>query len=91
MRRDDKQETVIRCGDQVLFSELSSWEAIESRYEPICQILKHKYGERLLDVVPTPESEMWLYGDCLSGLMRRKCIRDRVFANQAVDERGGRA
>ena len=64
----DQPGTVIRNGDQVLFSEPAAWEAIgdhcrDGRYEGICKILKAKYGDRVRDLVPTERSWIWLYGD----------------------------
>ncbi len=79
--RSDRPQTVIRHGDRVLFSKPANWQAIHDEYESICKILKEKYGERLRDVVPTPESEMWLYGDSLSGPIWRDWVRERVFGN----------
>ena len=82
-----KETVVIRNGDQVLFSEPASWEAIgdpgrpNSRYQGICKILKQKYGERVHDLEPTDASEMWLYGDKLSGPTLRALIHDEVFGS----------
>jgi len=58
-------QTVIRHGDQVVWSEPAIWEGYE-RFEEIIAMLKQKYGERLVDVVPTTASELYLYGDRLS-------------------------
>lgn len=78
--------TVIRNGDQVLFSEPAAWEAIgfphKSRYEGICEVLKQKYGDRVRDLVPTEASEMWLYGDKLSGPTFRARTVDEVFGSR---------
>ncbi len=84
--RGDRPQTVIRHGDRVLFSKPANWQAIHDEYESICKILKEKYGERLRDVVPTPESEMWLYGDSLSGSIWRDWVRERIFGNSEVAE-----
>jgi len=84
----DQPRTVIRNGDQVLFSEAASWEAIgfpgdgSSRYEGICKILKQKYSDRVRDLLPTKASEMWLYGDKLSGPMFRGRIVASVFGSR---------
>ena len=76
----DRPQTVIRHGERVLFTEPASWEAIENRYEAICRLLKAKYGVRLRELAPTPASELWLYGDKISGDILRAFIRARVFA-----------
>jgi hypothetical protein len=57
--------TVIRYGDRVLFSEHALWEGYE-RFEEVCKIIREKYGARAVDLVPTPSSELYLYGDVLS-------------------------
>ncbi len=82
----DRPQTVIRHGDRVLFTKPANWQAIHDEYESICKILKDKYGKRLRDVVPTPESEMWLYGDSLSGPIWRDWVRERLFGDSDVEE-----
>jgi hypothetical protein len=72
---------VIRHGYRVLFSEPACWEAIGTRYEDICKILREKYGQRVRDLVPTPASEMWLYGDKVVGSAIRVSISEHVFGN----------
>jgi len=84
---NDRPRTVIRNGDQVLFSEPASWEAIgdhcrDGRYEHICQILKQKYGDRVCDLLPTAASEMWLYGDRLAGPTIRPWICAQIFGSR---------
>ncbi len=84
--RGDRPQTVIRHGDRVRFTKPANWQAIHDEYESICKILKEKYGERLRDVVPTPESEMWLYGDSLSGPIWRDWVREQIFGDSEVAE-----
>jgi hypothetical protein len=69
--------TVIRYGEQVVWSEPAIWEGYE-RFEEVVSILKRKYGERLVDVVPTTASEMYLYGDCLSAIDSMKNVRNGI-------------
>jgi len=57
--------TVIKLGDQVLFSEPVLYEGYE-RFKEVARILKAKYGSRLKDMVPTEQSYQYLYGDRLS-------------------------
>lgn len=71
-------------GEQVLFSEPASWEAIgdpgrDSRFEDICKVLKQKYGDRVRDLDPVWNSEMWLFGDKLSGSFLQFCVVKDVF------------
>ena len=58
----DDQRTLIKHGDTVIFSEPARWEEYE-RFHQIAEIPKQKYGTRIRYPVPTPGSEMWLYGD----------------------------
>ena len=45
------------------------------------QYLKQKYGDRVRDLEPTENSEMWLYGDKLSGPTFRARIVDKMFGS----------
>ncbi len=64
---EGKKWTDICFGRQVLWSELAVYEGAE-RFEEVIGILKQKYGSRLLDVVPTDASIIYLYGDDLSAI-----------------------
>ena len=67
-RGDTNQPTtIIRHGDTEIWRELCSFECYR-RYGEVVEILKEKYGTRLVDVEPTPASETYLYGDRLSAL-----------------------
>lgn len=63
---DEDQEswTILRHGEQIVWQELAVYEGAE-RFVEVLEILKRKYGERLVDVVPTDASEVFLYGDRL--------------------------
>ena len=54
--------TVIKHREQEIWRELAGWES-KRRFKEVVNILKKKYGSRLSDVVPTPQSELYLYGD----------------------------
>ena len=71
-------QTVIRHGDQVVWSEPAFWEGY-GRFEQVIAILKQKYGDRLVDVVPTTASELYLYGDRLNafGIVEQARMRIR--------------
>jgi hypothetical protein len=64
-RERDNPRTLLMHGGDVIFSEPARYEAYE-RFREVAEILKAKYGRRLFDLVPTPESEGWLFGDKLS-------------------------
>jgi len=59
--------TVVRHGDQELFREIACWEGYD-RFREIVKLLKDKYGSRLVDVVPTQASGVYLYGDRLAAI-----------------------
>jgi len=63
----DHRLTIIRHGDTEIWRELCGFECYK-RYAEVVEILKEKYGERLVDVEPTSASETYLYGDRLSAL-----------------------
>jgi hypothetical protein len=75
---DGDRSIVIRCGDRILFSEPALWEGYE-RFERVCEIIRQKYGERVLDVVPTRSSELYLYGDVMSSPDFVSEARRRIF------------
>lgn len=79
----DKEDrmTVLRCGDTVIFTEMALWEGWE-RYQEVALILKQRYGDALLDLVPTPESENYLYGDRLSSPEWLRKFRQQTFPNK---------
>jgi len=62
-----RRVTVLRQGDIEIWREPALYEGYE-RFREIVLILKQKYGARLADVVPTPGSELYLYGDKVSAL-----------------------
>jgi DNA-directed RNA polymerase subunit RPC12/RpoP len=76
----DKEDrmTVLRHGDRVIFTEIALWEGWE-RCQEVALILKQRYGDALLDLVPTPESEMYLYGDRISSPTWLKKFRQETF------------
>ncbi|HMQ32942.1 MAG TPA: ankyrin repeat domain-containing protein, partial [Chloroflexaceae bacterium] len=55
-------DSIIRHGDTTVWRERTGWEVYD-RFEEIAAILKHTYGERLVDLVPTQRSLYALYGD----------------------------
>jgi hypothetical protein len=74
---DGTRYTVIRHAATVVWRELAIWQGIE-RFEEIAAMLKARYGERLHDLIPTEASELYLYGDKLSGPDRVERIRETL-------------
>ncbi len=69
--------TVIRLNGKEIWRELASYEGY-GRFEQVAEILKQKYGSRLCDLIPTPESETWLYGDKLTAQDHVDKVRDSI-------------
>lgn len=78
VENNDERFTVIRYADRVLFSEPALWEGCK-RFERVCKILREKYGEHITDLVPTDQSELYLYGDILSSFEIVSNARRRMF------------
>jgi hypothetical protein len=76
-REEENPRTLLIHGGDVIFSEPARYEAYE-RFAEITEILKAKYGHRLVDLVPTPRSEGWLYGDKLSAPSHVESVRDNI-------------
>ncbi|UJA20939.1 hypothetical protein HJD18_12440 [Thermoleophilia bacterium SCSIO 60948] len=62
VERFGNEWTVLRCGRRTLWREIAFFEGID-RFEKVFEILRERYGERLVEVRPTPASELYLYGD----------------------------
>ncbi|MDQ7779900.1 MAG: hypothetical protein RDV41_09350 [Planctomycetota bacterium] len=73
-RGPGQYDTVIRCGDSVVWREPAVYEGSE-RFVEIVSILKNRYGDRLVDVEPTAASEYYLYGDRLSSVKTVDSVR----------------
>ena len=66
--------TIIRHHNQVVWKERAFWEGIE-RFNTVLGLLKTKYGDRLIDLIPTESSLLYLYGDNLSAPEEVRRIR----------------
>jgi hypothetical protein len=69
--------TVIKCREREIWRELALYEGA-TRFEEVVNILKRKYGSRLADVVPTPQSGTYLYGDAFRSIGFVKSIRASI-------------
>lgn len=77
---EDRQtggNTLIKYGDRVLWKETAFFEGYE-RFEEAAAILKEKYQDQLLDLVPTRKSELFLYGDRIGSPGRIEKCRSRM-------------
>ncbi len=70
--------TMIRLGDLVIFTEPAVYEGYR-RFEEVAQVLKEKYGAALLDLEPTKDSWLYLYGDSISSPERVAKFRQHFF------------
>jgi hypothetical protein len=62
-----KHWTIIKHAGQIIWSEPAVWEGA-GRFVEVASILKQKYGQGLVDVVPSDASNLYLYGDQLSSI-----------------------
>jgi hypothetical protein len=84
----DDRRTLIKYGETVVFSEPARYEEYE-RFEEVAEILKAKYKHRLKDLVPTPASEYWLYGDKYSAPEYVDAVREQLRTQSAANSEGG--
>jgi len=65
--RDGQSWTDIRHGERILWSERAVYEGAE-RFVEVVDILKRRYGDRVVDLVPSDASGIYLYGDHISSI-----------------------
>lgn len=75
--KGSKKFTVITHGEEEIWRERALFEGFE-RFEEVAKLLIEKYGVRLADVVPTPASEIYLYGDVLSAPDAVEAVRKSI-------------
>ena len=78
--RDGEQWTVLRHGVAELWREVTFWEGVD-RFAEVVKILRARYGSRLIEVRPSPASELWLLGDDLGASRRVEDINSALRAN----------
>lgn len=64
IERDGETWTVLRHEGDELWVELAFYEGYE-RFAEVLEILRERYGERLVALEPTRDSWLYLYGDRL--------------------------
>ena len=74
------KETLIKHGNNVIFSEPALWEGYE-RFVEVAEILRSRYGTAVLDLIPTKRSEIYLYGDQSSSAQLVAAARQRIFGS----------
>ncbi len=79
----EQGETLIRCGDIVIWREPVAYEAFE-RFERIALILREKYGARIKDLAPTDRSLMFLYGDYYPSMFHVAKVRKELFGATTI-------
>jgi hypothetical protein len=72
------RETLIKHGEKIIFAEPALWEAYE-RFIKVAEILRSRYGAALRDLIPTPASELYLYGDESASPAIVAAARERIF------------
>jgi hypothetical protein len=85
--RDDRR-TLIKYGEIIVFSEPTRWEEYE-RFAEVAEILKARYGHRLKDLVPTPASEDWLFGDKFRAPEYVESVREKLRSQSGAVDSGG--
>jgi hypothetical protein len=76
-------DVLIKHGDRIVWREPASYENYE-RFKQIAALLTERYGPRLMDLVPTQTSELFLYGDRLSAPYDVEVVRQQLRANHAA-------
>jgi hypothetical protein len=69
-------------GSRIIHSEPGFYDYYE-RYIEIAQIVRQKYGERVLDLEPTERSKLSLYGDRLASIGIVANARRRIFGRES--------
>ena len=77
--RDDSNRsyTIIRNGDKEIWREPACYEGYE-RFREIAHILKQKYGDHIVDLVPSSASETYLLGDDLTASKQITEVRNAL-------------
>lgn len=69
--------TVLIHEGKEIWREPAVYEGYE-RFGEVVDLLKEKYGSRLIDVEPTKRSELYLYGDCIGSMRAVKSRREGI-------------
>lgn len=80
-----RRETLIKRGDNVIFSEPALYEGYE-RFVEVAELLCSRYGAALRDLIPTKVSELYLYGDASDSDRTVAAARERIFGRAAEED-----
>ncbi len=80
----DCADSIVRYGAITVWNERSGWEVYD-RFEEIAVILKHKYGSRLVDLLPTPSSRYALLGDSSAAIFHVASARAALGKDAPVE------
>jgi hypothetical protein len=81
-----RRETLIKHGDNVIFTEPAFYEGYE-RFIEVAQILRGRYGAALRDLIPTKASELYLYGDKSGSSATVAAAIEKIFRLDAEGRR----
>jgi len=76
-RSEQPAQIVIRCGEREIYRGPSSWEYY-AYFIDACKVLRRKYGNRLIDVIPTERTINALWGDKLNAPEIVNGMRERI-------------
>jgi hypothetical protein len=82
----EPMDTVVKFGDFDVWREPAIYEGYR-RFEEVAEILVSKFGARLQDLVPTPDSADFLYGDRIGSPYRIEKFRQKM-RERRVNEGG---
>jgi hypothetical protein len=71
-------DTLLKYDGEIIWREPALYDCYE-RFAEVADILKRKYGKRIQDLMPTPKSHLYLYGDRLSSLDHVEEVRKALL------------
>ncbi len=81
----NRDDTVITYGKQVICTEPAFYEGYD-RFIEVAEILKKRYGDRFIDLIPAERSGNYLYGDRISAPQIIEEYRDRLSRRESAIE-----
>ncbi|MGV0838462.1 hypothetical protein [Mycolicibacterium thermoresistibile] len=85
---DGEHQTVLRVGEREIWREFAFWEGI-TRFEQVVEVLRDKYGRRLVEVRPTRRSQLYLLGDDFYAPKTVERINDALRSGEGNSAGGG--
>ena len=81
----NRDDTVITYGKQVIWTEPAFYEGYD-RFIEVAKILKKRYGDRFIDLIPAERSGNYLYGDRISAPQIIEEYRDSLSRRESAIE-----